>query len=177
MSTNEKQDVNKGASKVASTIAKVYDTVAKQGNVITQCVSAVKAVYRGADVPRCDEQFIADAVARQRGWSEKSAAPRKSEVKKIVRNYITIPEAMQLYSKKHDTFTWHTALKLVTKLNAGNTPRQAVAAMVATTSANKPTALSVFNNAITRIQNLETRSRKIIEFRKDLTKLLDDHNL
>lgn len=175
--SNDKQEVKKGASKVASGIAKVFDTVSKQGNILTQCVTAVKGTYRGAEVPVADERFIADNVARIRNWSKASEGPRKSEVRKIVRNYALIPEAMQLYQKKHDTFTWHTAMRLVTKLNGGNTPKQAVAAMVATTSANAPTALKVFAAAITRIVNLETRSSKIIAFRKDLSKLLDKHNL
>lgn len=172
-----KTEVHKGATKVASGIAKVFDTVAKQGNILTQCVTSVKSVYRGADVPVADERFIADNVARIRNWSKASEGPRKSEVRKIVRNYALIPEAMQLYQRKHDTFTWHTAMKLVTKLNAGNTPKQAVAAMVATASASAPKPMAVFAAAIARIVNLDTRSPKVIAFRKDLAKLLDKHNL
>lgn len=177
MSKETKVEVRKGATKVASGIAKVFDTVSKQGNILTQCVTSVRSVYRGAEVPVVDERFIADNVARIRNWSKASEGPRKSEVRKIVRNYALIPEAMQLYQKKHDTFTWHTAMKLVTKLNGGNTPRQAVAAMVATSDSAPPNALKVFASCITRIVNLETRSQKIIAFRKDLSKLLDKHNL
>lgn len=177
MAAKEKVQVNKGATKVASTIAKVFDTVSKQGNIITQCVTSVKAVYRGAEVPVADERFIADNVARIRGWSEASAGPRKSEVRKIVRNYLTIPEAIQLYMKKADSFTWHEAMQLLTQLNKGLTVRQAVAAMVSKPDAAAPSALKVFASCITKIQNLETRSQKVIGFRKDLVKLLDKHGL
>ena len=176
MSKQEKAVVNKGATKVASAVSKVLGDVAKQGNIITQCVSAVKAVYKGAEVPKADLSFIANKVAQSRNWSEASAGPRKSEVRKIVRAYMSIPEAVKLYTDKHDTFTWHTCMKLVTQLNKDQTVKQAVAAMVATNAA-KPVALKVFAAAITRITNLETRSSKIIAFRKDLVKLLDKHNL
>ena len=177
MSKQEKPVVNKGATKVASAVSKVLGDVAKQGNIITQCVSAVKSVYRGAEVPKADLSFIANKVAQQRNWSEASAGPRKSEVRKIVRAYMSIPEAVKLYTAKHDNFTWHTCMRLVTQLNKDQTVKQAVAAMVATNAANKPTALKVFAAAITRITNLETRSPKIIAFRKDLSKLLDKHGL
>ena len=178
MSKQEKVEVNKGATKVASAVAKVFGDVAKQGNIITQCVIAVKAVYKGAEVPKADQSFIANNVARQRGWSERSAASRKSEVRKILRNYMTIPEAMQLYSKKADTFTWHEAMRLCVSLNGGNTPKQAVAALLSANTATKTVnAVKRFATLITGIQNLETRSTKIIAFRKDLTALLAKHNL
>lgn len=176
MSKETKVEVHKGATKVANTVAKVFGAVAKQGNIITQCVTAVKSVYKGEPVPKADLSFIADNVARIRGWSAASANARKSEVRRIVEAYVTLPEAMEMYAKKSDTFTWHQAVKLARLLNS-NTPRQAVAAMLAAPSAQKQTAIQVFDSAINRIVNLETRSQKIIGFRRDLAKLLDKHNL
>ena len=177
MSKQTKTEVHKGATKVAATISKVYDTVSKSGNIVTQCVSAVQQVYRGAEVPKADLAFIADNVARSRGWSSKSAQSRKSEVRKIVRNYLRIPEALKLYTAKVDSFTWHDAIKLTTQLNKDQTVRQAVSAMLSAPKAKAPTAMSVFGASINRIKNIETRSKKIIAFRKDLTKLLDKHGL
>lgn len=175
MKTDTKEKVNKGASKVASTIAKVFDTVSKQGNIITQCVTSVKAVYRGAEVPAMDERYIADAVARTRGWSPASAAARKSEVRKIVRNYLTIPEAVQLYAKKHAGLTWHQAMGLLTQLNKGLTPRKAVLAMSVKAEAAVVPAPKQIAALLTRISNVETRSQRIIKFRKDLSLLSAKH--
>ncbi len=177
MAKQEKEQVNKGASKVASTIAKVFDTVSKQGNIITQCVTSVKAVYRGADVPVTDERFIADNVARIRGWSAASASARKSEVRKIVRNYLTIPEAVEMYVKKHGGLSWHQAMQLATQLNKGLTCRQAVLAMTTKAEVPKVAAPKQIAALLTRISNIETRSSKIIAFRKDLSALVSKHGL
>ena len=177
MTTETKATINKGASKIANTIAKVYDAVKKQGSIVTQCVTSVATVYKGELVPKADEQFIADNVARIQKWSGKSEGPRKSEVRKIVRNYLTLPEALKLFIKRNNGATWHDAMKLATQLNKGFTPRQAVTALMTTAEAKKPNALDVFHSAITRITNIETRSTKVIAFRKDLTVLLAKHNL
>lgn len=171
-------EVNKGAGKVAAGISKVLDTVSKQGNILHTCVTLVQSVYKGVDVPKADEKFIAEAVARQRKWSAASAGPRKSEVRKIVRNYLAIPEAMKLLAKKRDTFTWHDAMKLVTRLNNPNfTTKQAVAAMLSAPVKEKPTALKQVTTCLTRIGNIETRSAKIIAFRKDLSALAAKHGM
>lgn len=176
MAKQEKQEARKGASKVAATIAKVLNTVDNQGNMVTQVVASVKAVYKGEPVPKVDLSFIADRVAIARAWSEASAKARKSEVRRIVEAYDTLPEAIQLYKKKADTFTWHQAVKLARLLNS-NTPKQAVAAMVSVVAGNRPKPMAVFNAAITRIVNLQTTSKNVIAFRRDLTKLLSKHNL
>lgn len=183
MSKQEKVVVNKGATKVASGISKVLGDVAKQGNIITQCVSAVNSVYRGAEVPKADLSFIANKVAQQRNWSEASAGPRKSEVRKIIRAYREIPEAVKLYTSKHSTFTWHTCMRLVTQLNKKTasgkpvTVRAAVHGMVLKSKDQPTDAMKSFKLLISRIENLQTRSPKIIGFRRDLVKLLDKHNL
>jgi len=170
-------EVKKGASKVAATIAKVFDDVSKQGNIVTQCVSSVRSVYRGVEVPRIDEQFIADNVARIRGWSDKSAGPRKSEVRKIVRNYLKVDEAIAAYRKKSDTFTWHECMRLLTQLNKDQSIKQAVTACLVTSAPAKIAAPKQLASLLARISNLETRSTKIIAFRQDLSKLIDKHNI
>lgn len=178
--TTPKQDkptVNKGALKIANTIAKVYDTVSKQGNIVTQCVSIVATMYRGNDVPAIDERFIADNVARIQRWTPKSAGPRKSEVRKMVRNYRTIPEALQVFAKRNGGVSWHEAMKLLTQLNKGLTIRQAVTACFATAVAANVPAPKVLAALLTRISNIETRSAKIIAFRQDLSKLCAKHGI
>jgi len=173
----DKPVVKAGASKVANVIAKVFDALSSNGNVITQCVSSLRSVYRGSDVPVQDIAFIADNVARIRGWSDKSAGPRKSEVRKIVRNYTSLDEAVKLYKKKSATFTWHECMKLLTQMNKEQTTRQAVAACLVTAAPTKVAAPKQLASLLTRISNIETRSAKIIAFRIDLNKLAAKHGL
>lgn len=177
MAKKEKLEVNKGAGKIASVMAKVYNAVGKQGNIITQICTSVASAYRGVDVPTADLRFIVDSVARQCNWGAKSIGQRSSDARKIIRNYATIPEAMELYAKKSDTFTWHEALKLTTKLNGGNTPRQAVAALI---NAPKPASQSwdkQLTSCLTRISNIDSRSAKLIAFRKGLAALATKHGV
>ena len=169
--------VRKGATKVANTIAKVFDAVASGGNIVTQCVSSLRSVYRNAEVPAHEIKFIADNVARIRKWSDSSAGPRKSEVRKIVRNYLKLDEAITMYNKKSDTFTWHDAMKLLTQLNKDQSPRQAVTACLVTAEPARVSAPKRLSNLLASISNLETRSAKIIAFRKDLYKLIDKHGV
>jgi hypothetical protein len=179
MSKEEKVEINKGAGKVAAGIANVLAKVATQGNVITQCVTSIKGVYRGAEVPKADIEFIAETVAKARGWTVKSRGPRMSEVRKIVRNYASITDACNKLAKKLDVFTWHTAMRLVTQLNKDQTVNQAVAAVVS--GVNKPAAdrpwEQVLKSAVTSIQNIPSRAGKLKAFRVDLAKLLDKHGL
>lgn len=169
--------VRKGATKVANTIAKVFDAVASGGNIVTQCVSSLRSVYRGAEVPTHEVKFIADNVARIRGWSDSSAGPRKSEVRKIVRNYLKLDEAIAMYRKKSESFTWHECMKLLTQLNKDQSLRQAVTACLVSAEPATVPAPKRLSNLLTSISNIETRSAKIIAFRKDLSKLITKHGV
>ena len=174
---SEKAEVNKGASKVASGISKVLDAVGKQGSLVTQCVSAIKAVYKGAEVPKADIEFIANNVARIQKWSASSRGPRMSNVRKIVRNYTSLPEAVEKFSKKNGGATWHDAMKVATQLNGGKTVNQAVAAMTTKQEAATVPAPKRIAALLTSINNVETRSAKIIAFRKELNALAAKHGV
>ncbi len=148
--------VHKGAGKVAAAIAKVYGIVAQNGNVITQCVSSAMSVYKGADIPKKDLSAIADKVAMLRKWTPASAGPRKSEVRKILRVYPRLPEAIAAYAKKHDSFTWHTAVKLARCLGREPALNKALALMDSAPKAAAFSALELCGKATRRLINLET---------------------
>jgi len=177
MADKEKPQPRKGAGKVAAAIAKVFDTVENNGSVITQCVTSAKSVYRGAEIPTVDLAYIADNVARIRSWTPTSINARKSEVRKILRAYRELPEAIEKFRKKSPTFTWHQAVKLARLLGQHSTINKAVAAMVQVSEAARPNAMTQVLNCLTRIANVETRSQKVIAFRKDLNKLIAKHGL
>lgn len=174
----ETAKVSAGATRVANTIAKVFGAVAKQGNVITQCVTSLVGVYGGKPVPKQDINAIATAVARLRGWSDASLEPRKSEVRKIIRQYPRIAEAVKKYTATHDTFTWHTAMRLLTCLQREPALNQALALMDASNTAKgKTTAAKACGMAVSRIMNIDTSAAKIVAFQNDLESLADKHSI
>ena len=180
MGSKRKQDkptIARGASKVAAAIAKVYGVVAQNGNVITQSVTSAQQVYKGAKIPKADLSAIADTVARLRGWTPASAGPRKSEVRKILRVYTRLPEAIQAYAKKHDSFTWHTAVKLARCLNREPALKQALALMDQKSEAKEITPLKAVGNAVSKIMNLDTRAAKIMGFQDALESLCETHGI
>ena len=170
--------VAKGASKVASAISKVLDTVSKQGNIITQCVTSVRQVYKGKAVPEADERFIANSVARLRKWSAKSAGPRKSEVRKMVRHYTRLPEAMQKVGAADGNFTWHDAMRLLTCLNAEPALTKAVARFNTKPTAASVTPLKGVGSACKRLINLDSvAGSKARLFQDAVQTLADTHGI
>lgn len=181
MANKAKQDkpkVNKGATKVANAIAKVYEIVGNQGNVVTQCVTSAMSVYKGAKVPKADLSFIADNVARIRSWTVMSAKVRKSEVRKILRVYDRLPEAIDAYTAKHDSFTWHTAVKLARCLDREPALRSALALMDAKSASVSITPAKALSAAIGRAMNVEARSgTSAAKFQIALEQLCETHNI
>ena len=167
-----------GISKVANAIAKAYATQAESGNVITQVCKIAATVFKGKDANSTDLKEIATNVARLRGWSPASSGPRMSEVRKIVRNYKRIPDAVSTYLKKHDTFSWHTAMRLLTCLN--KEPSNAIALrMMDVSNKEKQTAkpAKVIGLAVSRIMNVDTRASKIVGFQEALESLCETHDI
>ncbi len=167
-----------GISKVANAIAKAYATQAGSGNVITQVCKIAASVFKGRDANSADLKEIASSVARQRGWSPASSGPRMSEVRKIVRNYKRVPEAVDAYLKKHDTFSWHDAMRLLTCLNVEPSNRIAIQRMEASNKdkqANRPA--KTIGLAVSRIMNVDTRTAKIVSFQEALETLCETHDI
>lgn len=167
-----------GISKVANAIAKAYATQAESGNVITQVCKVAAQVFKGKDANVTDLKEIAKGVAEARGWTPASAGPRMSEVRKIVRNYKRIPEAVDAYLKKHDTFSWHTAMRLITCLNREPAIRIALGLMEksnATKEAARP--LKVIGLAVSRIMNVDSKAGKIVNFQTGLEALAEKYGV
>lgn len=167
-----------GISKVANAIAKAYATQAGSGNVITHVCKIAASVFGGNDANSTDLKDIAASVARQRGWSPASSGPRMSEVRKIVRNYKRMPEAVAAYLKKHESFSWHDAMRLLTCLN--REPSNVIALRLmdksnATKQAARPA--KVIGLAVSRIMNVDTRTAKIVAFQGALETLCDTHEI
>ena len=146
----------KGANKLASAIAKVYESIDSGGNILTQVCKSATQVYGGDAIPTVDMKFITSTVARLRGWTPASGQTRMSEVRKVLRVYNRLPEAIAAYTAKHDGFTWHTAIKLARCLNREPALAPALRLMDAKAKAAHVSPLQACGKACSRLINLET---------------------
>ncbi len=151
-----------GIGKVSNAIASVYGTLAKSGNIVTQVCKTCATVFKGRPATKAELAHVAESVARLQGWSDKSAGPRKSEVRKIVRNYGAMPEAVELVRAKTEVFSWHDAMRLATQLNnAEFNTRQAVSAFF-THKPAKQSAIKQLEAALKRAMSIDSQSAKIV---------------
>jgi hypothetical protein len=105
-------------------------------------------------------------------------APRKSEVRKIVRQYPRINEAVEKYTATHDNFTWHTAMRLITCLHREPALNKALALMDAgNAKKGKVTAIKACGQSVSRIMNLDTTAKKIVDFQNALESLCEKHGI
>lgn len=163
MSKKEAPKLATGIGKVSAAIANVYGSLAKSGNIVTQVCKTCATVFKGKHATKAELAHVAENVARLQGWSDKSAGPRKSEVRKIVRNYLAIPEAFELVKAKTDTFSWHDAMRLATQLNNDDhTTRQAVNAYFKGSAKAKPTAMKQLEAALKRAMAIDSEATKIV---------------
>jgi len=159
-----------GIAAVGVAIAKAYGKQAISGELLDTVITVCDRIFNGNPANSIDQKRVAEDVARIQGWTKASEGPRKSEVRKIVRNYNRFGEAADAYRAKHDSFTWHTAMKLLTCLNKEKTLSKALALMVGKeTAAPKP--MKVMGNAISKIMNLESKAAKVVAFQDALETL------
>lgn len=167
-----------GISKIANAIAKAYATNDSSGNVITHVCKIAAQVFKGKDANSTDLKEIAASVARQRGWTPASAGPRMSEVKKIVKQYQRIPEAVKAYTRNGKAFTWHTAMRLITCLNREPALRPALSLMDSSSKAKEAARpAKVIALAVSRIMNIDTRASKLVSFQSALEGLCETHEI
>ena len=176
----DKKDVKARTGRVSKAVSDALAKVEKSGNVVTQVCNVVKAAYKGDAVPNSELSAIADDVAVKRAWTTASADARKSEVRKIVRAYVELPEAIKRYKAqcKDDRFTWHTAVRLARCVGQTSTIPQACNMMLGKAKASaaaKATPAAVVKQCLARINNVQTRAAKMIAFRKELNTLYAKH--
>lgn len=169
----------KGAGIVANAVAKAIGVVDNSGSLVDSIIASAKRIYKGKDIPDVDLSFIANEVARQRKWSAKSRDVRMSEVRKLVRNYQVLPEAIKKFRAKSSTCTFHQVVKLARALQspANKTVASAVKACLTVKQADAPTPTVQLNTALTRIASIPLRAPKQVAFRKALFALMRRHNV
>lgn len=168
-----------GVDKVVAAIAGALESVETGGNVVTQVCNIAKQIFRGEPVPAHDAEYIANEVAKRRGWSEVSARPRKSDVRTLLSTYDRLPAAVTAYKKKSPTFSWHTAMLLARSLKS-NAPTKAVAITLGKAKSKvavKMTPAHKLGMAVGIIKKLDTRSPNIIAFRAAFATLCKKYSI
>lgn len=169
----------KGAGIVANAVSKAIGVVDNSGSLVDGIIASAKRIYKGKDIPAVDLAFIANEVARQRKWSAASRDVRMSEVRKLVRNYQTLPEAIKKFRAKSSTCTFHQVVKLARALQspANKTVNKAVTACLTSAKKDAPTPTVQLNSALTRIAGIPLRAPKQVAFRKALFALMRKHGI
>lgn len=118
-----------GRDAIVAALATAYDAAANIGSKIGEACGVARSVYKGADVPKEDADYIVDQLAESRGWSGDVAKVRKSEARKVISVYSTLPEGIATLREKNGGCNWRDALKLATCLKQnGGKLRPALAA-------------------------------------------------
>lgn len=170
-----------GRDRVARVFAKAYDAVETAGNVVTQVCNAALAVFKGQPIPKADMDYIISEIARERKWSDASARTRGSEIRSILSVYNRLDDAIAMFKKKADGFTWHNAVWLARHLKNEPNTKKAVANALNNSGGSKrvQTPAQKLGMAIGIITKLPKRvgSVNVIEFRKDLARICRKHGV
>lgn len=105
-----------GIARIATAFAAAFDAAANIGSKLGEVCTIARAEYRGAEVPKEDAEAIANKLAELRGWEGNVAKVRKSEARKVLTVYSTLPEGIKTLREEHGGCNWRDALKLATKL-------------------------------------------------------------
>jgi hypothetical protein len=150
-----------------------------QVNIVTQCVKACRAHFGGDVPPKEDCVDFADKVAELRGWSEASVKARKSEVRKVVRNYTRMESACKAVAAKGDSFTWHNAIKVARILNKNPKLSDAgvVKAFFDSAPSNHATPKQKAMKALKGFMGISTTAKDVVALQSAVQKVLDDEGI
>jgi len=177
----KKADSKARASKlhaIANTIADKLKAHESTGSLVVQICTAVQGLYRGADIPAEEMEFMLDDVSRAMKWTSKSADKRKLETKAILVASESLPTAIARASKQMPV-PFYQALKLARLINGGKTAIQAASALVNGKKADKVEAKD--RDVATAWKSVNTHLKRILEhtqlpkrFRAEVRMLADD---
>lgn len=118
-----------GRDAVVVAFVDAYATTENTGSKIAQVCAIANTTFRGADVSKEDADYIADTIAKQRDWEGATAKVRKSEVRRVLSVYTSLPEGITSVREKTGSCDWRAALRLATLLKKNeNKLRPALAA-------------------------------------------------
>lgn len=105
-----------GRDAVVVAFVDAYSAAENGGSKIAQTCAIARTTYKGAEVPKDDVEYITDKIADSRGWEGATAKTRKSEVRKVLSVYSTLPEAIESVRESAGSCDWRAGMKLATLL-------------------------------------------------------------
>lgn len=128
---------------VTQAFVDAYTMKDETGNLVTQCVTAANAYFHGHAAEKDEIEQVAGAVVDAKGWEDKTAKSRRSEIRAVLRTYDRLTEACEkARTAVEGSFTWHHAISVARKLSKKDaTVQSAVDAFVeAQTAKSAPIA-------------------------------------
>lgn len=166
------EKVQVGIGKVSAALSSAFSSQAATGDFIVTVCKICAIVFDGKPANSISIIKVADDVCRLQGWSKASEGPRKSECRKIVRNYATFEDAAVAYRKTHTNFSWGTAMRLLTCLNKEPVQKHALKLMDKKESAVaevKP--IKIATAAVKKIMAIKSRAAKIVALQEGIEEL------
>lgn len=105
-----------GRDAIAAAFIQAYEVAENTGGKIADVCKLAAQTYKGKPVPEADAEHIVEKIASARGWNESSAKVRKSECRKVLGVYASLPEGISRVRSEHGACNWRDALKLATCL-------------------------------------------------------------
>lgn len=97
------------------------------GSIVTQVCNAASKWYKGDSIGPEDRKSIVEEIARVRGWKADAAKARTSECNAVLKAYVSLPEAIELFTKRNNgSVQWHNSLALARQINKGESIHTAV---------------------------------------------------
>jgi len=105
-----------GRDAVVVAFVDAYAAAENGGSKIAQTCAIARTAYKGDEVPADDVAYITDKIAESRGWEGATAKTRKSEVRKVLAVYSTLPEGIESVRESEGSCDWRSGLRLATLL-------------------------------------------------------------
>lgn len=126
-----------GAKRACATsiraMATAISAVDNSSTLLETALVTVTKAFSGRTLETNEIEFVANGIAADRDWPEKTAKVRKSEIRKILRVVDILPAAIAAYRKQHAVHAcgYHAAVKLARELgNWDGTKAQRIEAAV-----------------------------------------------
>jgi hypothetical protein len=119
---------------VVTSLAKTLRGMLDNAGGLIEWSKGLKAAGLPVEVPEGDVITIADKLAADMGWNERSRAKvDKSEARAVIRAHSRLPEAIAAMRSIHGTCGYHDTVKICRKLKATDGDMKAALALITET--------------------------------------------
>lgn len=117
---------------IVSAFVSALSSVEGTGSLVTQVCDVARKALGGEEIPKEARDLMVADIASARGWKDKTLKARSSEVNVVLKAYHSLPEAVKIFTTRNaGKCQWHDSMKLARRINAGDSPAQAVTAAFA----------------------------------------------